>query len=172
MRKELQGKNAILYRRVSTTDQKENGNSLATQQNSLRAFANNNGMEVIREFQEDFSAKNFERPEFNRLLDFVKKNKNKVDYILITSWDRFSRNTFEALRVIDEMRELSIEVNSVENWIDYNDPYQLMMKLMYLGMPEVDNKVKSQKVTVNMRQGLKEGRWNRAQPLGYIPGNH
>jgi len=170
MRKELQGKTAILYRRVSTTDQKENGNSLNTQQHSLRTFANNSGMDIIREFQEDFSAKNFERPEFNRLLDFVKKNKNKVDYILITSWDRFSRNTYEALRVIGEMRELSIEVNSVENWIDHNDPYQLMMQLMYLGMPEVDNRVKSQKVTVNMRQGLKEGRWNRNQPLGYIKG--
>ena len=170
MRKELQGKSAILYRRVSTTDQKENGNSLNTQRHSLRAFANDSGMDIIREFQEDFSAKNFERPEFNRLLDFVKKNKNKVDYILITSWDRFSRNTYEALRVIGEMRELSIEVNSVESWIDHDDPHQLIMQLMYLGMPEVDNKVKSQKVTVNMRQGLKEGRWNRAQPLGYIKG--
>ena len=82
MRKELQGKSAILYRRVSTTDQKENGNSLNTQRHSLRTFANDSGMDIIREFQEDFSAKNFERPEFNRLLDFVKKNKNKVDYIL------------------------------------------------------------------------------------------
>ena len=41
---------------------------------------------------------------------------------------------------------------------------------MYLGMPEVDNRVKSQKVKDNMRTGLKEGRWNRAQPLGYTKG--
>ena len=170
MRQELQNKNVILYRRVSTTDQKENGNSLNTQLHSLKAFAHNNGMQVIAEYEEDFSAKNFERPEFNHLRDFVKMNKNKVDYILITSWDRFSRNTYEALGVIGEMRELGVEINSIENWIDHDDPQQLMMKLLYLGMPEVDNKIKSQKVKVNMRQGLKEGRWNRAQPIGYIPG--
>ena len=31
---------------------------------------------------------------------------------------------------------------------------------MYLGIPEVDNKIRSQKVKMGMRQGLKEGRWN------------
>ena len=170
MKQELQGKNVILYRRVSTTDQKENGNSLSTQKHSLRGFALENGMNVIREFEEDFSAKNFKRPEFNRLLDFVKINKRKVDFILITSWDRFSRNVYEALRVISEMRDLGVEINSVENWVDQDDPQQLLMQLLYLGMPEVDNRVKSQKVKDNMRQGLKDGRWNRSQPLGYIPG--
>ena len=170
MRKELQGKTAILYRRVSTTDQKENGNSLNTQQHSLRAFANNSGMDIVREFQEDFSAKNFDRPEFNRLRDFVRVNKNKVDYILITSWDRFSRNAYEGLGVISEMKTLGVEINSTENWIDHNDPQQLIMLMMYLGLPEVDNRVKSNKVRINMRTGLKEGRWNRPQPLGYIKG--
>ena len=170
MGQELQGKSVILYRRVSTTDQKENGNSLNTQLHSLRTFAHNNGMDVISEYQEDFSAKNFERPEFNRLRDYVMKNPSNVDYILITSWDRFSRDAYEGLGVIREMRQLGVEINSVENWIDHYDPQQLILLMMYLGLPEVDNRVKSQKVIVNMRQGLKEGRWNRAQPLGYIKG--
>ena len=169
MRKELQGKSVILYRRVSTTDQKENGNSLNTQSHSLRAYAQSNGMEIIREYEEDYSAKNFQRPEFNRLREFVKRNKSKVDYILITSWDRFSRNTYEALGVIGEMRALGVEINSIENWIDHDDPQQLMMKLMYLGMPEVDNKIRSNKTREGMRQGLLEGRVNKA-PVGYMRG--
>ena len=45
-----------------------------------------------------------------------------------------------------------------------------MMQLMYLGMPEVDNKIRSQKVQIGMRQGLKEGRWNVMQPIGYVSG--
>ncbi|MHA1482483.1 MAG: recombinase family protein [Candidatus Heimdallarchaeaceae archaeon] len=44
------------------------------------------------------------------------------------------------------------------------------MQLMYLGIPEADNKVRSKKVRTGMRQGLKEGRWNCSQPKGYIPG--
>ena len=59
----LQGKRAILYRRVSTTDQKEFGNSLNAQQGSLRDFCEKNSMNIVKEFQEDYSAKNFNRPE-------------------------------------------------------------------------------------------------------------
>ncbi len=134
MRAELQDKNVILYRRVSTTDQKLNGHSLNTQNNSLKEFAHKNGMNVVREYMEDFSAKNFNRPEFIKLQEYVKKKKGTVDYILITSWDRFSRNVYEALGVIYKMRDLGVEVNCTENWIDHDDPQQLMMTLMYLGI--------------------------------------
>ena len=170
MRQKLQGKTAILYRRVSTTDQKENGNSLNRQIHSLRDFADRNNMTVLREYQEDYSAKDFERPEFNKLRSFVRENKKDIDYVLLTNWDRFSRNTYEALGVIGEMQSLGIEINCVESWIDYDDPAQVFSQKIYLGGAEMDNQIKSKKVKLNMRQGLKEGRWNRAQPLGYIKG--
>ena len=170
MRAELRDKNVILYRRVSTTDQKLNGHSLNTQNNSLREFARINGMNVVREYMEDFSAKNFNRPEFRKLEEYVKKNKGKVDYILITNWDRFSRNIGDGLNVIYSMKALGVEINCTDSWIDYNDPSHVLILSVYLAGPEVENKIKSQKVKVNMRQGLKEGRWNRAQPIGYIKG--
>ena len=166
----LKGKSAILYRRVSTTDQKLFGNSLNAQQGSLKEFCLKNSMTVVKEFQEDYSAKDFDRPVANEMLHYAKKNKTKIDYLLITSWDRFSRNTLEALRVIEELKKLDISVNSIDSWVDYDDPAQIMIQLMYLGMPEVDNKVRSQKVKIGMRQGLKEGRWNVKQPVGYIKG--
>ena len=59
----LRGKNAILYRRVSTTNQKLFGNSLNAQQNSLRDFCEKHHINIVKEFQEDYSAKNFNRPE-------------------------------------------------------------------------------------------------------------
>ena len=97
-------------------------------------------MTIIEEFQEDYSAKNFNRPEWKKLNNFAKKNKSKIDYLLVFDWDRFSRNTYEALGVIENFKGLEIEVNCIEKWIDYSDPTQIMMQLMYLGMPEVDNK--------------------------------
>ena len=166
----LNGKSAILYRRVSTSDQKIYGNSLNAQQSSLKDFCHKNSMVIIEEFQEDYSAKNFNRPEWKKLNKFSKKNKAKIDYLLVVDWDRFSRNTYEALGVVNDFKQLGIEVNCIDKWIDYNDPSQIMMQLMYLGMPEVDNKVRSQKVRVGMRQGLLEGRYNSKQPVGYIPG--
>ena len=166
----LQGKKAILYRRVSTTDQKVFGNSLNAQQGSLRDFCEKNSMNIVKEFQEDYSAKNFNRPEWKRLNAFAKKNKKDIDYLLVVDWDRFSRNVFEALGVINDFKDMGIEVNCIGKWINYSDPSQIMMQLMYLGMPEVDNKIRSQKVQMGMRQGLKEGRWNVMQPIGYVSG--
>lgn len=166
----LKGKSAILYRRVSTTDQKLFGNSLNAQQSSLKDFCLKNSMTIVEEFQEDYSAKNFNRPEWKKLNKFAKKNKTRIDYLLVVDWDRFSRNTYEALGVINDFNAFGVEVNCIDKWVDYDDPTQIMMQLMYLGMPEVDNRVRSQKVKIGMRQGLKEGRWNVKQPIGYIKG--
>ena len=168
--KNLNGKRAILYRRVSTAEQKKTGNSLNSQKDQLRNFCYNKEIQIIKEFEEDYSAKNFNRPEWKKLNDFAKKNRSKVDFLLVFDWDRFSRNTYEALGVINDFNKLNIEVNCVEKWVDYNDPTQIMMQLMYLGLPEVDNRIRSQKVKMGMRQGRKEGRWNVSQPFGYIPG--
>ena len=168
--KNLNGKRAILYRRVSTAEQKKTGNSLNSQKDQLRNFCHNKEIQIIKEFEEDYSAKNFNRPEWKKLNDFAKKNRSKVDFLLVFDWDRFSRNAYEALGVINDFNKLNIEVNCVEKWVDYNDPTQIMMQLMYLGLPEVDNRIRSQKVKMGMRQGRKEGRWNVSQPFGYISG--
>ena len=95
--KNLEGKRAILYRRVSTTDQKIHGYSLGSQKDSLRNFCSLNSIEIDKEFEEDFSAKSFNRPVFRQLLDYAVKNKNKIDYLLVTKWDRFSRDGSDAL---------------------------------------------------------------------------
>ena len=168
--KTLKNKRVILYRRVSTTEQKIHGNSLNAQRSSLRDFCEKKSMVVVKEYQEDFSAKNFDRPAFKELLAFAKQNKSKIDFLLISSWDRFSRNAFEALGIIKEFEDLGIEINCIDGWIDYRDPNQLIMQLMYLGLPEVDNRIRSQKVVTGMRQALSEGRWIHMQPKGYLPG--
>ena len=74
----LKGKSALLYRRVSTTNQKQFGNSLNAQRDSLRDFCDNNSMNIAKEFQEDYSAKNFNRPEWQNLYTFAKKTKIKL----------------------------------------------------------------------------------------------
>ena len=77
----LQGKRAILYRRVSTTDQRIHGNSLNAQRESLRSFCDSKGINIVQEFQEDHSAKNFkDRSVFQEMLRFAesKKNRNRL----------------------------------------------------------------------------------------------
>ena len=84
--KNLKGKRAILYRRVSTTKQKETGNSLNSQKDQLRSFCYNKEIQIIQEFEEDFSAKDFNRPAWRSLEDYAKKNHKNIDFVLVVQW--------------------------------------------------------------------------------------
>ena len=143
MMKHLNGKTAVLYRRVSTTEQKDYGMSLSNQSEQLRSFCYRNNIEVVQDFEEDYSAKDFNRPVFSELLKFVAQNKNRIDYLLINKWDRFSRNTMEAMNMISQFKGLTVEVNCSEQWVNHEDPNQLIMLLLNLGMPQVDNMIRT-----------------------------
>lgn len=168
--KNLAEKKAILYRRVSTTDQKDFGNSLNDQKHKLRDFCNQNSIIIDKEYEEDYSAKNFIRPSFTELIKYASSNCKGIDFLLIHRWDRFSRNATDALNMIATFNNLGIEINSIEQWIDHQNPNQKMMLFIYLGMPEVDNLLRSEKIKEGNRRALKEGRWVSKQPKGYIPG--
>ena len=117
----LSGKTAILYRRVSTTEQKDFGMSLSNQTERLQDFCKRNSVEIIGDFEEDYSAKNFSRPNFSEMLKFVVKNKNRIDYLLIYKWDRFSRNAMEAMNMISQFKGLGVEVNCSDQWINHEE---------------------------------------------------
>lgn len=84
------GKVAVIYTRVSTKEQAETNQSLETQLERCRAYADRHGYEVAGEFGGTYeSAKNDERKEFQKMLDFVKKSRHKVGYILVYSTTAF-----------------------------------------------------------------------------------
>ena len=170
MMKNLNGKTAVLYRRVSTTEQKDYGMSLSNQSERLRDFCNRNSIKIIQDFEEDYSAKDFNRPVFTEMLKFVAKNKKQIDYLLIYKWDRFSRNTMEAMNMINQFKGFNVKVNCTEQWVNHEDPNQLLMLLINLGIPQVDNMVRTDRTIEGTRNNLKEGRWVLNQPRGYLKG--
>ena len=91
---------AILYTRVSTDEQAINGYSLLDQLEKLKAYCSIQQIEVIAHYQDDHSAKDFNRPEFKKLLEYAKRNQNKIDLLLFVKWDRFSRNAPEAYSIV------------------------------------------------------------------------
>ncbi len=170
MRDKLQGKVVVVYIRVSSKDQKDFGNSLAVQLKRVKEFCALYGMEVIFVFEEDYSAKNFERPEFKKLKEYVKANKNRVDYILVQKWDRFSRNVGKALLMIEYFKKMNVEVNSIENWINYSDPDHIVMLSIYLSTPEAENSKISERTKAGTIEALENGRYCLSHPKGYMSG--
>jgi DNA invertase Pin-like site-specific DNA recombinase len=81
----MKGKKAILYVRVSTDEQAEKGHSLAHQEDKLRSYCQFHDIEIVGFYKEDHSAKSFERPEFKKILAFLKANRKAADTLLFPS---------------------------------------------------------------------------------------
>jgi len=47
---------------------------------------------IVAEFSDEFFAQSFDRPGFNKLLNWVKKNPGKATRFLVTKRSRFSWN--------------------------------------------------------------------------------
>lgn len=158
---------AILYARVSTDEQAERGYSLADQKDKLHKYCSDNNLEAGAYFQEDYSAKTFDRPEFKKLLAFLKKEKGKIKYLIFHKWDRFSRNATDAYMMIRELNKIGVTPRAIEQPLDLSIPENKMMLAFYLTAPEVENDRRSMNVTNGMRRAKKQGRWMATAPRGY-----
>ena len=81
---------ADLYIRVSTDEQADKGYSQRNQEETLLRFCEINGFKIRKVIFEDYSAKTFNRPQWNTLLSELRRFRGKTDSILFTKWDRLA----------------------------------------------------------------------------------
>lgn len=160
-------KKAILYIRVSTDEQADKGYSLAHQQERLELYCKMQGFEVVALYREDHSAKSFERPQFKKLLDTLKRNKNSADLLVFTKWDRFSRNAGDAYGMINTLRKFGVEPQAIEQPLDLTVPENKLMLAFYLAAPEVENDRRALNIIAGIRKAQREGRVCGSAPKGY-----
>lgn len=96
---------AIIYARVSTSRQAEEGLPVESQIERCRERAASLGAEVVRVFRDDgISGRTTQRPAFREALDYC--DKGKVDYFICWSTSRFARNRLDAAlnkRLLEKM---------------------------------------------------------------------
>lgn len=161
-------KTADLYIRVSTEEQKTTGFSQRYQEEILKSYCAINSIEVDRIVLEDYSAKTFNRPEWKKLFTSYLSTKQHIPkLLLVTKWDRFSRNTGEAYHMIKQLANLHIEVKAIEQPLDTSIPESKIMMAFYLALPEVENERRGLNIKQGRERGLREGRWMGLAPIGY-----
>ena len=163
------GKRAVIYTRVSTDEQAEKGYSLAFQEETLRRECQRLGIEVSEHFCDDgYSAKNFQRPAFQRLLQYVKDKSNAIRYLFVVRWDRFSRNITKSYGMIADLSLLDIEVKCLEEQLDANDPASVLLRAIKLAEPEMDNRRRALNTKMGIERAKAEGRYMCGKaPFGY-----
>ncbi|MDB5135564.1 MAG: Site-specific recombinase [Mucilaginibacter sp.] len=162
-------KSAFLYVRVSTDEQKKTGYSLIEQEVRLVQYCEINRIKVRGIFREDFSAKDFNRPEWIKLIKTIKENKRRPpENILFLNWDRFSRNIECAYQTLGILKKLNVRAMAINQPIDSNSPDSIVLLAINLSMSEAENSRRGKNCSDGMRRARKMGRWPGKAPVGYI----
>ena len=161
-------KKAIIYTRVSTDEQKENGFSLQDQLQQLQKHCEQKGYELLKHNQDDFSAKTFDRPAFKEFLSDLKKKTIKADVFLVTKIDRFSRDLTGTLGMASFLKSQNIILYSIaEGEFDFSDPFKYFTNVMQSATAQYFNLILSDNTKRGMRQAMREGRLMHKAPIGY-----
>ncbi|TNF48871.1 MAG: recombinase family protein [Bacteroidetes bacterium] len=158
---------AVIYTRVSTKEQAENNASLETQLKHCKKYAEEKGLDVVELFGGTYeSAKDDERKEFQKMLSYVKRKKS-IGYVLVYSYDRFSRTGPSGAFISYELKQRGIKLVSVTQSVDHNDPSGNFMEGIYHLFSEFDNQLRRDKSMTGMIEKLKQGYWPFVPPTGY-----
>ena len=132
--------NVIIYCRVSSDEQAE-GTSLDVQEERLTRYCHQRGYNIIDiPHREDASGKTFKkRPVILSIMNYIRQNRGKVDKLLVLRWNRYSRDLPTAMANLFELQSLKVEVNSIEEHIDYESAAWPHLLGTYIGMAHSHN---------------------------------
>ena len=160
-------KKVVLYTRVSTEEQKDNGFSLQDQYKRLVNHCEKEGLKILHHYQEDHSAKNFKLPKWIEFIQDLKEGRINSSLVLCIRPDRFSRNLKESCEQVAFLRKYGVELKFLENDFDDSTPESWFLSLINFAIPQMDNQRRSLNTKRGMRQAKREGRWNGVPPTGY-----
>lgn len=83
--------NCVIWTRVSTKYQEDNGGSLQYQKDCCTDYANSNGFNIINSFGGSHESAETPGKFIKEMMNFIKRNKT-VKFLIVSQIDRFSRN--------------------------------------------------------------------------------
>ena len=143
----------IGYVRVSTEEQ-----NTARQEIMLREL----GVDEL--FVDRASGKNADRPELNRMMNFVRRG----DTVIVESISRFARNTRDLLDLVERLTEKQVEFVSRKEAIDTTTPTGKFMLTVCAAVAELEREYILQRqregIAIAKQQGKYRGRPPKAYP--------
>jgi len=147
-------KRAILYLRVSTTDQ-----TTANQERELRDVASRMGCEIVRVYKDHgiSGAKGRDRrPEFDRLLRDAAQR--KFDMVMAWSVDRLGRSLQDLVSFLSELHALHIDLFLHQQGLDTTTPSGKAMFQMMGVFAEFERAMIAERVRAGLRRARDEGK--------------
>ena len=154
----------VIYARVSTKEQQEEGYSIPAQLKAVRAFCDKEGLEPVEEFVEAQSAGKAGRKGFGRMVAFLREQ-SEVRVVVAHKLDRLYRNFADQVRLEEELgipaRYVVGDVPASPQGELLRD-VQLSVAKFYLGNLR-------EEVKKGMEEKASQGGWATGRaPLGYV----
>lgn len=156
----------VLYARVSSKEQEQEGYSIPAQVKLLKDYAQKKDLKVVREFKDVESAKQTGRKTFEEMLRYFKKYP-KVKTLLVEKTDRLSRNFKDVLRLDD----LGLEIHFVKEGNIISQDSRSQEKFFYnvmVSMAKFYTDNLSEEVKKGMREKVAQGGFPHKAPMGYL----
>ena len=158
---------AVVYARVSSKEQADEGFSIPAQLKLLREYAVDNGFEDAQEFVDVETAKQAGRQAFGEMVEFLRLRHKTCRTVLVEKTDRLYRN----LRDYVTLDELDLEIHFVKESFVLSDDSRSTEKFMHgikvlMAKNYVDNL--SEEASKGMREKAEQGTYPSSAPLGYV----
>ena len=164
---------AVSYLRVSTRGQAERGGghdegfSIPAQREANKKKALSMGAIVGKEFVDrGASAKSADRPQLQVILEYVKENADRVDYVIVHKVDSLARNSDGDSDIMRVLRECGVQLVSASESID-DTPSGMLLHGIMSSIAEFYFQDLATEVKKGMSEKVKGGVTIWRAPLGY-----
>lgn len=159
----------LIYCRVSTKEQADEGMSLMSQERLCKEYAQKNGIEIERDrifIERGKSAKTVDRLELQRMLRYCKLNEKNIDCLIIYKIDRLSRKTHDYLTLKAVLASCGVNIISITEPIE-DSPMGKFIEGTLANVAQLDNDMRAERTKDGMIEALMEGRYIFKAPEGY-----
>lgn len=111
---------------------------------------------------EGFSAKNTERPQFQKMLTELKQK--RYEYVVCYRLDRISRNISDFAALIEELNNLGISFICIKEEFDTSKPMGKAMMYIASVFSQLERETLAERVRDNMFMLARSGRWLGGTP--------
>ncbi|MBN1227673.1 MAG: recombinase family protein [Deltaproteobacteria bacterium] len=161
-------KKALIYCRVSTDEQAQEGFSLDAQERFCRDFANNNNLRIVGVYRDEGkSGTTLDRPALKDLLERCQQDKS-IEAVIIQETDRLARNTQNHLTIKALLLKAEVKLISVAQPMLDDSPEGNMIDTILASVNQFQSDINSRKTKKGLKQKFQEGWWPGWAPLGYI----
>lgn len=165
---EIIKKNVCVYARVSTIKDLQKS-SFELQVSTYIKTIENNPIWKFAGIFADYGKSGtniLHRTEFNKMIELARLK--QIDIILTKSVSRFTRNTVDGLKTMQELRELGVEIIFEKENLSTNDSAFDFFLTVYTSVAEEEARINSSNVLWTYKKKMSEGGNTTSRIYGYI----